>query len=240
MFEYNYYPVLLDLGFFKIYTWGFIVALGFLISIILAKKYSGIKDNHVYNIGLLAVIGGIVGGRLGYFLYYPSEFGFFNMLKVWDGGMSIFGGLVLSLLFIIIYLIANKIKILRTLDKLIIFGVIGFIIGRIGCVFGDGGHLGKQTNLFFGFVYEGVGRHLTALYEIIFFLALFFVLFWLRKKYSFKIGLQFSVFLIFYGLFRFFIDFLRADILYYGLTVAQYLSIISFVIGLIIFRRSMK
>lgn len=240
MFEYSYYPVLLDLGFFKVYTWGFIVALGFLVSILLAKKYSGISDTHIYNIGLLAVIGGIIGGRLGYFLYYPSEFGFFNMLKIWDGGMSIFGGLVLSLLFIIVYLAVNKIKILRAIDKLMIFAVIGFIIGRIGCVFGDGGHLGKQTNLFFGFIYQGVGRHLTALYEIIFFLALFFVLLYLRKKYSFKIGLQFSVFLVFYGLFRFFIDFLRTDTIYYGLTVAQYLSIASFLIGLIIFWRFVK
>lgn len=237
MLPYIHYPVLFDFGFFKIYTWGFIVALGFLFSILLAKKYSKISKNHIYNIGFWAVVGGIVGGRLLYFAYNPSKFGFYNLFKVWDGGMSIFGGFILASLFILIYLKRNKLNILRTLDELVPWLVFGLIIGRIACLLGDGGHLGKRTEFFLAVAYPHVGYHLTALYSFFALVVLGFLI-WNLKQFKFRKGFFISLFLVYYGFTRFIIDFFRDDAVYFGLTIAQYLSIIMLIIGIIIWRKA--
>lgn len=232
MLPHIHHPVLFDFG-FKIHTWGFIVALGFLFSILLARKYSRVSKEHVYNIGFLAVLGGIVGGRLLYFAYYPSEI--VNFFKIWDGGMSIFGGLILSFVFIYIYIRKVKLNVLKVFDELIPWAVFGMIIGRVACLLGDGGHVGKQTGFFLGVLIDGIGYHLTALYSFIA-LVVLFVVFMILRKYKFRKGF-FALFLIYYGITRFFIDFFRVDVSYYGFTIAQYLSIVMLVVGIIIWRK---
>lgn len=234
-----HYPVLLDFGFFKIYTWGFIAGLGFLFAILLALKFSNLKPEHTYNIGFLAVLGGLIGGRLLYFAYYPSELGFFNLFKIWKGGMSIFGGMIFSFVFICFYVKWKKLDLLRTLDEIIPWAVFGFIIGRIACLVGDGGHVGKEANFMFAVFVNNAGYHWTALYSFFALVVLFLLILNLRQYKFFK-GFYACLFLVYYGVVRFIIDFFRADPLYYGLTIAQYLSIAGFIIGLILCWRLIK
>ena len=67
MIPYIHHPVLFSIGPIKVFTWGFIVALGFLLGILFARKYAKIEKNHLYNVGLISVVCGILGGRILYF-----------------------------------------------------------------------------------------------------------------------------------------------------------------------------
>lgn len=234
MLPHIHHSVLFDLGFLKIYTWGFIAALGFLFSILLALRYSKVSKKHIYNIGLLAIIGGFAGGRLMYFAYRPSEI--LNAFKIWYGGMSVFGGIILGFILIYIYIKKSKLNLLRTFDELIPWAVFGLIIGRVACLLGDGGHVGKLAPCWIGVLVDGACRHLTALYSFVVLIILFGLMLYL-KRFRFKKGFFIGLFFTYYGFTRFFIDFFRTDTLYYGLTIAQYLSIVSFVIGIILLWR---
>ncbi|MFH1331715.1 MAG: prolipoprotein diacylglyceryl transferase [archaeon] len=224
--DYIYHPILLQIGPVSIFTWGFFAAMAFLAGILLSARYGkkrGIPEENVYGLCFYILLGAIVGSRL---LYVLGNIGMFiedplGVFKVWNGGMIFIGGLFGGILGALIFIKRKKLNGWVYFDLVAPYIALGHAIGRIGCVLGDGGHLGKATNLPWGIMYEGVARHPGALYEIFTLLILFFVLIKLRKKKN-EPGILFQYYIIGYSIQRFMIDFLRADTTYYGLTGTQW------------------
>ncbi len=226
MIPYIYHPILFQIGPIKIFTWGFIAALAFLAAYILLIKTSKLNKKHLENIFFIILISSIIGSRILYLIEYPPKT-FFDIIKIWEGGLSLYGGLILTVISSIIYTKINKLKFIKYANSFTLPIILGLIIGRIACLVGDGGHLGKTTTFFLGTLVNNQILHYTALYSIIALSVIFLILLKTKQK--------FSLFLVLYGLARFFIDFTRADPTYFSLTIAQYSSIVIFIIGLILY-----
>jgi phosphatidylglycerol---prolipoprotein diacylglyceryl transferase len=226
------------LGPFTIQSFGLMMALGFLAAIyVLAKQFKSKEDKeHAYNLAIIAIVAGVLGARLLFFVENPGELtGIGAFFSFWDGGLSWFGGFFGGLLGCLSYIRTKGLGFWNIADKMAPALAIGHAFGRVGCILGDGGHVGKVTTMPWGFDVDGlgVGRHVTAWYELIGLLALFGVLMSIRKKKPYT-GFVFHSYLIGYGLLRFVSDFFRTDITYsLGLTLAQYASIALMVVGVV-------
>jgi phosphatidylglycerol:prolipoprotein diacylglycerol transferase len=242
MIPYNsFYSI--NLRFITIQSWGLMVAIGFALAIWLALKEAKRKkldQEKIYGISTIALLGGILGCRAlwlienwRYYLTNPSE-----ILKIWDGGMSYFGGLITVILLLIWYVKKHKLNFFKYADCVTPALILGQALGRIGCILGDGGHLGKITTIAWGALYNGEIRHLTAAYELIGLIILFAIFMHIRKKQVFD-GLIFTAYMVSYGVLRLIIDYFRVDPTYLGLTIAQYVSIAIIAIsGTILIMRS--
>ncbi len=172
------------------------------------KKYN--SENVLY-IVFAALLGGLIGSKLGSALFVYPDFYIKNPLAILFpevGGKTIVGGLIGGYLGVVI---AKKVlKVKRSTGDLFAPGLaLGIAIGRIGC-FLNGCCYGIPTSLPWGIFYKGAIRHPTQIYESIFCFMLFLYLWVVRKKVR-KEGDLFKIFLLIYSFFRFWIEFLRAD-----------------------------
>jgi len=224
---YQQFFTLAKIGPFEITTWGFFVVLGFLIGlyfIINEAKRNQLNIDFVYSLGLAILLGGIIGGRVGWLLTVSDSAGFIEAFKIWNGGMIWHGGLLGGLICFLGYAAIKKIDVWRYLDVFAIGLPLGHAIGRIGChLIGD--HVGKLTTMPWGIVLGGGITHPVSLYEVLGLFAVFLLVLKLNKKNLAK-GVLFSSYVMMYAVFRFFNDFLRIDPTYFGLTIAQYTSIV--------------
>jgi len=227
------------------------VGLGILAGTYLAAanvKKKGLEPKHVWDLSIWIAIAAFVVGRLFHvFIYYP---GFYfespeKIVAIWDGGLSIIGGFVGALIVTVVYLKRKKLNILNYTDAMIFGLPLGLFIGRIGC-FLIHDQPGKETDFFLGVQHlDGITRHDHGLYLSIAGLILFFI-FLIVSKYKTKTGTYLVVFLLYYGVVRFLLDFLRAtegqivDQRYVSLTPAQYASIIMVIFGVYIWRKKLR
>ncbi len=201
--------------------YGFFYVLSFILGYILYRhmlKLRGIKLTRDQYEGIIfsAMLGVILGGRLGYVLFYnlpwylrhPQE-----ILFVWEGGMSFHGGALGVIIACWVFLKRQKLNFLRLADPTMPLVAIGLGLGRLGN-FINAELWGKVTTLPWGMVFPGADagplpRHPTQLYEMLLEgVALFTVCYLLLRK-SKKEGIVFWAFIGLYGLFRFLIEFLR-------------------------------
>ena len=223
------------LGPVTIQSYGLMMALGFLAGTwILARQFKGkTEKEHAYNLAIIAIVAGVIGSRILYFIENPGELSsFWIFFHFWEGGLSWFGGFLGGLIGCLAYIKLKRLSFWNVADKMAPALAIGHAFGRIGCILGDGGHVGKVTTMPWGFDVNGlgVGRHVTAWYELIGLLILFGVLMAMRKKKPYT-GFIFQSYLMGYGLIRFVSDFFRTDPTYFGLTIAQFTSIAIFLAG---------
>ena len=164
-----------------------------------------------------AVVGVILGGRLGYVLFYQFDMYLsdpMSILRVWEGGMSFHGGALGVIIAMIIFSWRRKKNVLRLTDPVCAAVPIGLFFGRIAN-FVNGELFGRVTNMPWGIAFPNGGpepRHPSQLYEAALEGAvLFFVLFFLARndKIRNRPGIVSGVFLIGYGLSRMFIEFFR-------------------------------
>ena len=243
MIPYITHPVLLDLGFLKIYSWGFMVALAFIAATILSAKEAkrkNISPEKIYSLVAYIIIGAIIGSRIGYLLFdLNSIANFLDIFKFWEGGLSFHGGFIGGTLFGFFYVKKNKLNFWEIADVIAPSIPLAQAIGRIGC-FLRGCCYGIETSLPWGINYLGEIRHPTQIYSSI---ALFLIFIFLSKqkyKKNFN-GALFLTYIIIYSVFRFFIEFIRAEPkVLLGLTGAQIASIVLFVIAIFIFLRFKK
>jgi len=247
MFINNFDPVAFQIFFFEIRWYSLAYIFGIIFGWLYCKKKL-IKDGKLLNLfdDLLAylIIGIILGGRLGYVIFYNLEYyfdNFYEILMIWKGGMSFHGGVIGVILATIIFSKKNKINSYIFLDLIALAAPIGLFLGRIAN-FINSELYGRETDVFWSVkfvIIDNISRHPSQIYEAIFEgLILFFLLNHFVKKDSFKTpGLISSMFLIFYSFFRFILEFFREPdsqigYLAYQLTLGQFISVVFFFLGI--------
>ncbi len=258
-------PKILTIGSYSLSGYLFFNIIAFIVALITILILS-YKDNLnlkvIFHFYILGIIIAILGAKL-----YSIIFALFNspgfyiknlgmLLKRASTAGAFYGGFILAIIFCILY--GKKIfkeKIWKVFDITVIGLAVGQAIGRIGC-FSSGCCYGKTTTLpwgvkfpFLGSLihpYSGTYIHPTQLYEAIlnFINFIFLLILWRRKKFN---GQVFSLYLINYGLIRFFIEYIRGDggrgylirgdSVLTSLSVPQLMSIILFISGILILKK---
>jgi len=228
----------------QIRWYGLFYVISFLIGFLLYRynlKFRKIKlPREQYESAIFHVmLGVILGGRLGYVLFYNLPFYFQHpaaIFAVWEGGMSFHGGALGVIIAGLIFTRRYKLPFLSMADAAIPLVAIGLGLGRLGN-FVNAELWGRPTNLPWGMIFpgsDGIPRHPTQLYE--FFLegvVMCLVTYYLLRKLK-RPGLVFFSFIGLYGVFRFLIEFVRQpdDISFYDkfgfifgfMTIGQFLS----------------
>ncbi len=249
--------IALDLGFIKIYWYSITMFLGVLMGIIIAYieiKRKKMDVNKFANMAFYAILFGFIGARIYYILfnldYYLAEP--VEMIKIWNGGLAIHGGIIGAILAIYVYCKKNDWSLIMMLDICAPAILIGQIIGRWGNFFNSEAHGGIVTRSFLeslhlpdfiinGMYINGNYYHPTFLYESLLNLICFIVLMILRKNKKIRMGIICGIYLMWYSVVRFFIEALRTDSLMLGnLKMAQVISIVLFIVGLILVILSRK
>jgi phosphatidylglycerol:prolipoprotein diacylglycerol transferase len=236
------HPILFKMGFVTVYTYGAMVATAFLISTFLLSfrfKEIGLRAEVAFDLAVQLLVFGIVGARLLHvFLninYYLANLKEIFMLQ--HGGLAWQGGFFFAFIGGILFMKRHHLKIGATCDIVIPYVVLGQSIGRIGCYL-NGCCYGKPTELAFGVIFPGRMKpvHPTELYLSFFLIIIFLLLKKIEEKKSFDWQI-FSLYLIFYSVVRFSIDFLRGDLqaVLFGLTTSQLIGIGIFLSGLCLY-----
>ena len=217
MYIHNLDPVLLDFGFIAIRWYSLAYIFGIIIGWWLGKK---IVKNFLLNVDFkfdvkefddlitYLIISIIVGGRLGYVLFYNFEYYISNpveIIKVWEGGMSFHGALIGIIIGTHLFSTRKNIPTFFFLDVIACVSPIGILFGRIAN-FINGELVGKVTDVSWGIIFPAIDmmpRHPSQLYEALLEgLILFILINAITLKQKYKTGLSSSLFLIFYGIFR--------------------------------------
>ena len=190
------------------------------------------------------ILGIIVGGRLGYVLFYNFSYysnNFLDVFKIWEGGMSFHGGLIGIIIVSIWFAKKNSDNPFSFLDIVSMVAPIGIFFGRIAN-FINSELYGTETNLPWAVKFiqvDNLYRHPSQLYEALFEgIILFIILLHFRNKGFLKIpGYISGLFLIFYSIFRFIIEFYRVPdeqlgYLIFSLSMGQIISFIFLLIGI--------
>ena len=247
MFINNFDPVAIQIFTLEIRWYSLAYIIGILFGWILSKKVFildlDIKDKFDDFVTYL-ILGIIVGGRLGYVLFYNFDYYLSYrayIFKIWQGGMSFHGGLIGVIITSIWFSKKNKQNAFGYLDIVSLVAPIGIFFGRLAN-FINSELYGIETNMPWAVKFvqvDNLFRHPSQLYEAIFEgIILFFILIYFRKKGFMKIpGFISGLFLIFYSIFRFLIEFYRAPdeqlgYLFFSLTMGQIISFIFLMIGI--------
>ena len=239
----------------EIYFYGVIIALGFLLAILYARKRVkefGTNFDLVTDAILFAVPMAIVCARLYYVAFQWDNYkdNPISILYIWEGGIAIYGGVIGAILGLLLFARLKKQKLTPYLDIMALGLLIGQLIGRWGNFFNREAHGAQILNSFFlrmGIEEQGgvvLYWHPTFLYESVWNLIGFLLLHFLSKKRKYD-GQTFLQYVAWYGLGRVWIEGLRTDSLYISGTdirVSQLLAGVSFVlaVGLMLYIRLFK
>ena len=250
MFIVNFDPVAFQIFSFEIRWYSLSYIFGIIIGWMYCKKVL-IHDQKIFKLFddliLYLILGILIGGRLGYVFFYNPLYYSNNLVeifKLWEGGMSFHGGLIGVIIATSIFSSKNKINSFLFLDLIAMTAPIGIFLGRVSN-FINSELYGRKTDFPLGMKFEKVDnivRHPSQLYEAFFEgVILFILLNFVFKKYLYKkTGVLSSLFLIFYSLFRFMVEYTREPdehlgIIFLNLTLGQVISVITLIIGIGIF-----
>ena len=223
-------PVIVSLGFIDIRWYSLAYIFAFILGSIIIKKinswsYRLISDDKIDKFFIWAIIGVILGGRTGYVLFYQTNLFFTNptyILEIWNGGMSFHGGLVGMILSIYLFSLKYKIQFFYLSDLVSLVAPIGLFLGRISN-FINTELYGRVTDFPLAIIYPLIDknpRHPSQLYEALFEGIILFIIllyYFNIKPQKFIIGNISGLFLIFYSIFRFLIEYLREPDYHLGL-----------------------
>lgn len=249
-------PVAFSIGSIKVHWYGIMYMLGFLAFLYIGKwrlkKYGHayITPKIVDDFMFYGALGVVIGGRLGYCIFYQPAFYLMhplNIIKTWDGGMSYHGGMLG--VFFVTYIFARKLKcnffdISDFVAPLIPFGL---FFGRIGN-FINGELWGRVTtaNIPWAMVYPQSGsmlpRHPSEIYEALGEGILLLIILWVYARKQRKVGQISGIFMISYGLIRFCLEYFRQPDAFLtslesktGLSMGQWLCLPMILAGMIIY-----
>jgi phosphatidylglycerol:prolipoprotein diacylglycerol transferase len=221
-------PILLDLGFFQLrwyslaYLAGIFIGYWYLLKL-LNQPGAPMARRHADDLVFYAALGIILGGRIGYVLFYNLPYYIDNplaILKLWDGGMSFHGGVIGTSLGILYLSWKEKLQWLRLHDYVACCVPFGLFFGRLAN-FVNQELWGAPTNVPWAVRFVeataygpalGPPRHPSQLYEAglegLLLFAILWLMFW-RTKARYEPGKLVGAFIFFYGVFRFGIEFIR-------------------------------
>ena len=249
MFINNFDPVALEIFSLEIRWYSLAYIFGILVGWILSKKLfiQNIKIKKNFDDFLTYIIIGIIfGGRLGYIFLYNINYYLNNPLdifKIWQGGMSFHGGLIGIILASIIFAKKNNQNAFLYLDIVALVAPIGIFFGRIAN-FINSELYGTITNAPWAVIFIQIDkfpRHPSQLYEALLEgIFLFLLLIYFKNKFFNKPGVISALFLIFYSIFRFFVEFYREPdeqlgYIFFNLSMGQVISLIFLLSGILLF-----
>jgi len=255
MIVHNFDPVLIDLGLFQIRWYSIAYILGIIIGWVYATKiiklttinkynFEQIKTSQFDDLVIYLIIGIILGGRLGYVIFYNFEYysqNFFEIFKLWRGGMSFHGGLLGVIVSIIFFSKKTKTNFFKFADIVSCVAPIGLFLGRIAN-FINGELYGKISTLPWAIIFPNggsVARHPSQIYEAILEGIILFILInylALKKQFLFKTGYISGFFLVSYSILRILSENFREPDIHLGLffnyfSMGAILSYITFLAG---------
>ncbi|MBK5100265.1 MAG: prolipoprotein diacylglyceryl transferase [Desulfobacteraceae bacterium] len=241
------HPLLIQAGPLAIRWYGVMIALGCLVGLWVARREAerkGIGKDKIENFSLFAIASAVIGARL-YYMAFSGGTQFWDnplsLFAVWQGGLAIHGGIIGGLLVGIFYTRLQKLSFWRFADTFAPALILGQAIGRIGC-FLNGDAYGSPTSLPWGMVYApespagqmfpAQALHPTQLYEMVFNLIIFGILWKIRKKMKVD-GHLFLLYVVLYSAIRIFVEHFRADkLIYWGnVSGAQSIGIAGVILG---------
>ncbi len=256
-------PILFEIGPIKIYSYGLMLGIGFLLgSYILSLEFKrkGIDPNMASNITIIALIFGIAGAKMLYLIENWSLFVKAPIDMTFSaGGLTWYGGFILGMTAIYVYVRSKKIPVLKVIDGLAVALILAYGVARLGCHFSGDGDYGFPTDLPWGTNYEhgtyppsrafaifpeitskypggvvpdNTPCHPTPVYEMILGVIGFTLMWKYFRKQNYPDGMLFAIYLVMSSLFRFSVEFLRLNPrLFLGLSEAQLISVILFLVG---------
>ena len=258
MYIHDLNPVLINFGFFEIRWYSLAYIFGILIGWWIAKKIIIFKvknKNVVFDVKIFddlvsyIIISIILGGRIGYIIFYNFSYYFTNPLdifKIWQGGMSFHGALIGVVLGTYIFAKKVKINLFFFLDVIGVVAPIGIFFGRVAN-FINGELYGKPSNFFWSVVFpeiDKIPRHPSQLYEAMLEgIILFIILMKATYKKETRTGVVSALFMILYGFFRIVAEQFREPDMQIGylfnlLTMGSILSFSMILIGLFILKKA--
>lgn len=249
-------PVLFSIGPIEIrwYALFILIAISVGITIFMkeGKKFN-ISSDFLFNLAFWVIVFGILGARLYYVIFNWSDYSsdLLSILKIWNGGLAIHGGLIAGFITMVVYCKKYKVQIFKITDMAVVPVILGQAIGRWGNFFNSEAHgaVTTLTNLkdlhipdfiIDGMQIGGLYYHPTFLYESLWCVLGFIVLLIIRRFKYIKVGQITCIYLMWYSFGRFFIEAMRTDSLMLGgFKVAQILSIILF-IGALLYMMSLS
>ena len=236
---------------FNVYYYSLCILLGVIVAYILITregKKQGLSKEFTSDLIFYTLIIGILGARvyycvfnLDYYLANPSE-----ILKIYNGGLAIHGGVIAGLIFVYFYTKKKNISFIKILDIVAPAVIIAQSFGRWGNFFNQEAHGGITTYqnlknmhipefIINGMHIEGKYYYPTFFFESIWCLIGFIILMIARRNKNLRKGFQIGFYFIWYGIGRFFIEAFRTDsLMFFGLKIAQIVSLIGIIIGIII------
>jgi len=260
------HPILIQLGRIQIRSYGFMLAVSFLLGIWLAgrraKRY-GVDPQKILDLSVIIILAAVVGSRLLYVVFHLDQYSNpLDMFALWQGGATFYGGFLLAMAASYWWVQRNNQSFLTVADVIAPSMALGLVFTRVGCLL-SGCCFGKPTDGPLGLVFppdspagsaaaalaaerglDHVALHPTQVYSSFKGLVIFLVLMAAQRHIT-RRGTLFGLFLVLYGIGRFTIDFFRfyepnARILA-GLTFNQVISVVLILIGgFLLVRRDAK
>ena len=243
-------PVIASFHGFELRWYSVILLVAFLIGYFIVDKETkrfDLPKGFMFNMIFWVIIFGIIGARIYYVIfdwsYFSEHIG--EIIKIWNGGLAIHGGVIAGLITVIAYTKRYKLRVVRYTDFMVPGLILGQAIGRWGNFFNQEAH-GFATTLehlkslhipnfiINGMKINGVYYSPTFLYESLLCLIGFIIIIIIRRNKYTKVGTPTALYLIIYGAIRFFIERNRTDALeILGFKIAMIVSVIMFIVGII-------
>jgi phosphatidylglycerol:prolipoprotein diacylglycerol transferase len=248
-------PVAIQIGSFGIHWYGLMYLLAFAQFMVLGRlcikrpyyQAMGWTTKDLEDLLFAGVLGVVLGGRIGYSLFYMPEFYLANplsILKVWEGGMSFHGGL-LGVILAMMWFARRKHTSFWTVSDLVAPLVpFGLAFGRLGN-FINGELWGRPADVPWAMVFplvDAIPRHPSQIYQLLFEGVLLGLVLWVYAKKPRRLGQVSGLFLLGYGICRFLVEFAREPdaflgLLGLGLSMGQWLSIPMILFGIYLLKR---
>ena len=245
-------PILFSIFGVEIRWYSVLLLTGMIVAIILlikeGKRFNIPKD-FLFNLAFWVIIFGIIGARIYYCLFNFNLYkdNLLDILKIWEGGLAIHGGLIAGFITLVIYTKRYNVNTIKITDMTVVPLLLAQAIGRWGNFFNGEAHGAATTynhlkelhipeTIINGMKINNVYYHPTFFYESIYCLIGFIILLFVRRYRYLKRGQLTCIYMMYYSVGRFFIESLRTDSLMFGaFKAAQLISVILFIVGLIAF-----